>query len=99
MSEQLAGRQAAGSWWLAYLVPGAGLDDGEAEFRVVGVHGLDLFLGGGAEDFDDFDELVDSVLARENGLAQHELGDHAACGWVSGGGGGLPVDQMSMEGV
>lgn len=62
----------------AYLVERVGLDLGELVFHVVGVHRLDLLSGRRAQDLDDLDELVDAALAREEGLAQHQLGHHAS---------------------
>lgn len=57
-----------------YFVPGVGADLREFEFLVVGVHLADLFAGGCAEDFDDFDELVHARVAWKYWLAQQELG-------------------------
>ena len=37
----------------------------ELEFGVIRVHGLDLFSGGRAEDFDDLDELVNPRFSWE----------------------------------
>lgn len=46
------------------------LDLGKFEFRVVRVHFLDLFACWRSEDFDDFYELVDTGVAREDRLSQ-----------------------------
>lgn len=45
-------------------------DLGEFEFRIVGVHFLDLFPGWRAEDLDDFYQLVDAGVAGEDGLSK-----------------------------
>lgn len=47
------------------------LDLGELVLHVVRVHGTDLLAGGGTEHFDDFNELVDARLSREQGLPKH----------------------------
>lgn len=49
-----------GSFRSEYLAPLTGLDLGEFELGVVGIHGADFFSGGRAEHLDDFDELVDA---------------------------------------
>ena len=61
-----------------YLIPWARLNDWEAEFSIVGIHGLDLFLGRGSKNLDYFDELVYSIFTWEDGLSEHELSNHAA---------------------
>ena len=43
--------------------PGVGLDLGELELGVVGVHGVDLLLGGRAQHLDDLHQLVHPTLA------------------------------------
>ena len=60
------------------LVEWVRLDLRELVLHVVRVHGADLVAGRRAEHLDDLNELVDTRLAREQGLAQHELGHHAA---------------------
>ena len=61
-----------------YLIPRAWLDNREAEFSVVGVHGLNLFLGGSTQNLDDFDELINSIFTWEDGLSEHEFSHHTA---------------------
>lgn len=60
------------------LAEGVRLDLGELVLHVVGVHGANLFPGGGAENFDNFDQLVNARLAGEEGLAEHELSHDTA---------------------
>ena len=62
------------------FLPRQWLDLWESVLSVLGVHGEDLLAAWCAQDFDDFDELVDAALAREDGLTEHELGDDAAHG-------------------
>lgn len=62
----------------AYLWPGMGLNLGELEFSIVGVHVTDLFVRGSAEDLDDLHQLVDSAVPREDGLSQKQLREHTA---------------------
>jgi hypothetical protein len=57
---------------VAYLVPGVGLDLGELELRVVGVHGLDLLPRRRAQHLDDLHQLVHPTLAREQRLQTRE---------------------------
>ena len=61
-----------------YLIPRAWLDNREAEFSVVGVHGLNLLLGRSAKNLDNFDELIYSIFTGEDGLSEHELSNHTA---------------------
>ena len=63
---------------LPHLVPGVGLDLRELELGVVGVHLSDLLLGGRAQHLDDLHQLVHPAVPGEDGLAQEELGKHAA---------------------
>lgn len=58
--------------------PRARFDLREFVFRVVWVHGADLLLGGGAEHFDDLDELVNAGFTREDWLAEHQFRHDAA---------------------
>jgi hypothetical protein len=58
-----------------YFNPRVCLDLRELEFSIVGIHGLDLLFGWGAEDFDNFDQLVNSALSGEDGLAKEKLGN------------------------
>ena len=58
---------------LTHLAPGMRLDLREFELCVILVHGLDLLARGRAHDFDDFYELIHIAVAREEGLAEHEL--------------------------
>jgi len=62
------------------LLPWERLDLREFVLGVVGVHGENLLTGWGTEDFDDLDQLVDTALSWEDGLAEHELSDDAADG-------------------
>ena len=55
------------------FVERVGLDLRELVFHVIWVHRPDLISCRRAQDLDDLDELVDSRLAREQRLAQHEL--------------------------
>ena len=50
-----------------------GLDLREFVLHVVRVHGADLVARGRAEHFDNFHELVDTRLAGEERLAEHQL--------------------------
>ena len=63
-----------------HFPPLAGLDLGELELGVVGVHGADLLPSGGAEDLDDLDELIDAGIAGEERLAEKELGPDTSLG-------------------
>ena len=56
-----------------HLAPGMRLDLREFELGVILVHGLDLLARGRAHDFDDFYELIHIAVAREEGLAEHQL--------------------------
>ena len=60
------------------LLPGQRLDLGEAVLRVFWVHRQDLLARRRPQNFDDFDELVDTAFSREDRLPQHKLCDHAA---------------------
>ena len=53
------------------MLPRKRLDLREVELVIFGVHGQDLRFVWRAEDFDDFDELVDSAVAGEDGLSEH----------------------------
>ena len=48
-------------------------DLGKGERRVVGVHSVDLLLGRGAQNFDNFDQLVHATVAGEQRFAQQKL--------------------------
>lgn len=56
-----------------YLVEGVRLDLRELVFHVVGVHGANLVASRSSQDLDDLDQLVNTRLTREQGLAEHEL--------------------------
>ena len=43
-------------------------------FHVVGVHRLDLLPRRRSQNLDNFHELVDAALTREQRLAEHQLG-------------------------
>lgn len=49
------------------------LDLGELVLHVVRIHGADLVASGRAENLDDFYELINARLAREQRLAEHEF--------------------------
>lgn len=61
---------------MAYLIEGVRLDLRELVLHVIGVHGANLLTGRGAEHLDDFHQLVDTRLTREERLAQHQFGHH-----------------------
>lgn len=53
--------------------------------HVVWVHGTNLVPSRRAQDFDDFNQLIDACLAREHWLTKYKLGDDTACGpqiWI-----------------
>lgn len=50
-----------------------GLDLRKLVFHVIRVHRLDLFSGRCTKDLDNFHQLVDTALAREERLPQHQL--------------------------
>mmetsp|Transcript_8210 Transcript_8210/g.26446 ORF Transcript_8210/g.26446 Transcript_8210/m.26446 type:complete len:496 (+) Transcript_8210:183-1670(+) len=62
------------------LCPRVRLDLRELVLRVVLVHRLDLVERRRAQHLDDLDQLVDARLARKEGHAQEQLGEHAARG-------------------
>ena len=65
MTASLTAYQINGVWWHAlaeHLGPWVRLDLRELELRVVGVHGVDLLLGGCAQHLDDLHQLVDAAL-------------------------------------
>ena len=49
------------------------LDLRELVLHVIRVHRLDLLPRWGPKNFDDFDELIDATLSREQRLPKHEL--------------------------
>ena len=51
------------------LLPGQGLDLGEAVLCIFGIHGQNLISCWCSEDFDDFNELIDAALPWEDRLA------------------------------
>ena len=55
-----------------------GLDLGELVLHVVGVHGANLFASGRSQDLDNLDELINTRLAREEGLSEHELSHYTS---------------------
>ena len=65
---------------LTDFVEGMRLDLGKFVLHVVRIHGANLFPSWSPEYFDDFDELVNARLAREQRLSQHEFGKDAASG-------------------
>ena len=54
-------------------MPRVGLDLWELEFRVAGVHAVDLVPSRSAQHFNDLDELVHSGLPGEEWLADEKL--------------------------
>ena len=60
-----------------HLIPGQWLNLGEAVLGVVRVHGQNLFAGRCAQDFDNFNQLVNSAFSREDWLPEHKFGDDA----------------------
>lgn len=63
-----------------YLVERVRLDLGELMLHVVGVHGANLFPRWCSQNLDDFHQLIDSGLAGEERLPQHELRHNASGG-------------------
>lgn len=55
------------------LVEWMGFDLRKLVLHIVGVHRLDLFSGRCAKNLDNFDQLIDTALTREEWLAQHQL--------------------------
>jgi len=51
-----------------------GLNLRKLVFHVVGIHRLDLLPCGRSQNLDNFHQLVDATLSREQGLAEHQLG-------------------------
>ena len=79
------------TWWtvsiedcrdldMTYFVKGMRLDLREFVLHIIRVHGSNLIAGGGAEDFDNFDELIDAGFSREQGLTEHEFRHDASSG-------------------
>jgi hypothetical protein len=64
----------------AYLTERMRLDLGELVLHVIGVHRADLVPSGCSKHFDDLHELVDTRLAREQRLSEHELCHNATGG-------------------
>jgi len=62
------------------FLPGERTDLGEAVLCIVRVHGENLLALWSAKDFNNLYQLVDSGLARENWLSQHQFCDHTADG-------------------
>lgn len=60
------------------LVERMGLDLWELVLHVVRVHGPNLITGWRSQDLDNFHQLVDARLSREQRLAKHQLGHDAA---------------------
>ena len=61
-----------------HLIPRQWLNLGEAILGVVRVHGQDLFAGRCTQNFDNFNELVNSAFSGEDWLSEHKFGDDAA---------------------
>lgn len=60
------------------LVERMGFDLRELVFHVVGVHRLDLFPGRRAKNLYNFHQLINTTLAGEQRLSQHQLGHHTS---------------------
>ncbi len=60
------------------LGPRMGLDLRKFEVRVVGVHRVYFFTGRGANDLDNFNELVNVGLTRKYGSAKQHFSEHTA---------------------
>jgi len=60
-----------------HLLPRMGLDLRKLELGVVGVHLADLLARRRAQHLDDLHQLVDARVARKDGLAQQQFGQHA----------------------
>jgi len=60
-----------------YLLPRQGSDLRKSVLVVVWVHCKDFLSGGGSQDFNDLDKLVDTTLAREDRLAEHQFSNDA----------------------
>ena len=60
-----------------HFLPRQRLDLWETVLCVLWIHCKNLFTAGRAQNFYDFDELVNATLSRENRLSKHELGDDA----------------------
>ena len=50
----------------------------KAKGLVLGVHGANLILGRGAQDLDDFDELIHTALPWEERLSQQQFSEYTA---------------------
>ena len=57
-----------------------GLDLRELVLHIVGVHGADLFSSWGAQNLDDFHQLVNARFTGEEGLSKHQFRHHATSG-------------------
>ena len=66
------------NWGVTNLLPRVSFNLRELEFLIVGVHFPYLLAGGGAEDFDDFYELIHSAVAWEYWLSQQQLRQYTA---------------------
>lgn len=62
-----------GSAMAEHFRPGQGLDLRELELGVVAVHGHDFFSCRGAQNFDDFDKLINARFAGEKRMSKHEF--------------------------
>ena len=60
-----------------HLAPGVRLDLRKLELCVVLVHRLDLFAGGGPDNLDYLDKLVNIALSGEEGESKQQLGEDA----------------------
>lgn len=57
-----------------HLVPWVSLNLRELKFSVIWVHALNFFSSWSSQNFDDFNQLVNSTLSREKGLGQYKYG-------------------------
>ena len=60
------------------LLPGMSLDRRELEFRVVGIHRVNLLFSRRAQHLDNLHQLVDARLTGEQRLPQQQLSNNAA---------------------
>lgn len=68
------------SWGSAseHFFPRQGSDLWESIFFVVWVHGKDVLSWRSSQNFDDFNQLVDSRVTRENRLSKHEFSNNTS---------------------
>lgn len=79
---QKSGDELQSLWWCPRtedLAEGVRFDLRELVLHIVGVHRLDLLPRWCSQNFDDLNQLIDSALAGEEGLTQHQLGHNTSC--------------------